>query len=92
MGKLFKLVESDIIDLAFEGPYYIHCQEGKDRTGFVCIVIEALCGASYQKLVDDYMYKYYNYYKITKDTDSLRYNVIKERNVDTMLRFLVGGL
>ncbi len=76
--------------LTYNGPYYIHCQEGKDRTGFVCIVLEALCGASYQELVDDYMFTYYNYYKITKESDSLRYNVIKERNVDTMLRFLVG--
>ena len=76
--------------LDFEGPYLIHCQEGKDRTGFVCIVLEALCGATYQELVDDYMLTYKNYYRITKDSDSLRYNIIKERNVDAMLRFLVG--
>ncbi|MCR4898530.1 MAG: tyrosine-protein phosphatase, partial [Acholeplasmatales bacterium] len=38
-----------------EGPYLIHCVEGKDRTGFVCMVIEALCGATYQEIVDDYM-------------------------------------
>lgn len=76
--------------LNFNGPYYIHCQEGKDRTGFVCIVIEALCGATYEELVYDYMYTYKNYYKITKESDQLRYNVLKTRNVDTMLRFLVG--
>ena len=77
--------------LNFTGPYYIHCQEGKDRTGFVCIVIEALCGATYQELVDDYMYTYKNYYGITKESDPLRYRVLKERNVDTMLRFLIGN-
>lgn len=76
--------------LDFAGPYYIHCQEGKDRTGFVLIVIEALMGASYQELVDDYMFTYKNYYKITKETDELRYRVIKERNVDAMLKFLIG--
>ena len=76
--------------LQFDGPYYIHCQEGKDRTGFACIVIEALCGATYDELVYDYMYTYKNYYKITKESDQLRYKVLKERNVDTMLRFLVG--
>lgn len=76
--------------LSFDGPYYIHCQEGKDRTGFVCIVIEALCGATYKELVDDYMLTYDNYYKITLENDELRYNVIKTRNVDAMLKFLVG--
>lgn len=75
----------------FDGPYYIHCQEGKDRTGFVCIVIEALLGASYQEIVDDYMYTYKNYYKITLEKDPKRYNIIKERNVDAMLEFIVGN-
>jgi hypothetical protein len=75
----------------FDGTYYIHCQEGKDRTGFVCIVIEALLGASYQEIVDDYMYTYKNYYKITLENDPKRYNIIKERNVDAMLEFIVGN-
>lgn len=76
--------------LSNSGPYLIHCQEGKDRTGFVCIVIEALLNSTYQEIVDDYMLTYKNYYGITKEKDSLRYNIIKERNVDTMLRFLVN--
>ena len=77
--------------LSFTGPYYIHCQEGKDRTGFVLIVIEALLGASYQDIVDDYMLTYDNYYGITLETDPLRYNIIKQRNVDAMLKFLIGN-
>ena len=76
--------------LSFNGPYYVHCQEGKDRTGFVIIVIEALMGATYQEIVDDYMLTYKNYYKITKESDELRYRIIKERNVDAMLKFLIG--
>ncbi len=36
------------------------------------------------------MYTYKNYYKITKESDQLRYNVLKTRNIDAMLRFLVG--
>ena len=75
--------------LSFQGPYYIHCQEGKDRTGFVLIVIEALLNASYQDIVDDYMLTYDNYYGITLETDPLRYNIIKQRNVDAMLKFLI---
>ena len=74
-----------------DGPYYIHCQEGKDRTGFVCIALEAFAGATYQEIVDDYMKTYENYYKITQDSDKERYEVIKEKNVDTMLRYIVGA-
>ena len=72
-----------------DGPYLIHCQEGKDRTGFVCILIEALLNASYEEIVDDYMLTYDNYYKINK-SDS-RYASIKERNVDAMLDFITNG-
>ena len=32
-----------------DGPFLIHCTEGKDRTGFMCMLVEALCGASYQE-------------------------------------------
>ena len=33
-----------------EGPYLVHCTEGKDRTGFVCMLLEALSGASYEEI------------------------------------------
>ena len=72
-----------------EGAILIHCQEGKDRTGFVCIVIEALMGATYKEIVDDYMITYANYYGIDKN-DS-RYETIKARNVDSMLDFITDG-
>ena len=69
-----------------EGPYYIHCLEGKDRTGFVCMVIEALLGADYDELVDDYFITYHNYYGIEKGTE--KYEVIKELHIDEMIRFV----
>lgn len=72
-----------------EGPYLIHCTEGKDRTGFVCMLIEALAGADYQSIVDDYMLTYDNYYKINETKEPLKYRIIKEQNIDEMLRFLV---
>ena len=53
------------------GPYLVHCTEGKDRTGFVCLLLEALCGASYEEIVDDYMITYDNYYQISKDEKGL---------------------
>ena len=52
---------------AHDGPYLVHCTEGKDRTGFICLLLEALCGASYEEIVDDYMITYDNYYQITKE-------------------------
>ena len=73
-----------------EGPYLIHCLEGKDRTGFVCILIEALCGASYQEIADDYMLTYENYYGISEETDPEKYDTIKGRNLDAMLKEIVS--
>ena len=72
-----------------EGPYLIHCTEGKDRTGFVCMLLEALCGASYEEIVDDYMITYDNYYMITLEKDPDKYRVIKEKNLDAMLRTVI---
>ena len=54
------------------------------------MVIEALCGATYQQMVDDYMLTYANYYKITLEKDKKRYDIIKARNIDAMLKFIVG--
>ena len=73
-----------------EGPYLIHCVEGKDRTGYVLMVIESLMGASYKEMVDDYMLTYKNYYDITKDSDIERYETIKEKNIDLMLHYIIG--
>ena len=50
-----------------DGPYLVHCTEGKDRTGFVCLLLEALCGATYEEIVADYMITYDNYYQITAE-------------------------
>ena len=71
-----------------DGPYYIHCLEGKDRTGFVCMVIEALCGASYEEIVDDYFVTYSNYYGIEKG--SKKYETIKSLHIDEMIRYVFG--
>ena len=73
-----------------EGPYLVHCTEGKDRTGFVCMLLEALCGASYQEIVDDYMITYANYYGITQAADPDRYAVIVSNVLDPMIRGMIG--
>lgn len=43
-------------------PYHIHCTEGKDRCGYVCAILEALCGASYDEIVADYIISFDNYF------------------------------
>ena len=71
-----------------DGPYYVHCLEGKDRTGYVCMVLEALCGATYEELVEDYFVTYKNYYGIEKGTK--KYDVIKQLHIDEMIRYVFG--
>ncbi|MBR2801424.1 MAG: tyrosine-protein phosphatase [Erysipelotrichaceae bacterium] len=73
-----------------EGPYLIHCTEGKDRTGFVCMLLEALSGASYQEIVDDYMLTYDNYYEINIEKDPAKYDIILEKNLNDMIRVVVN--
>lgn len=84
-------IAQGLIDIAEkEAPYLVHCTEGKDRTGFVCMLIEALAGASYKEIADDYMVTYDNYYKINSVDDPARYKTILEKNLDAMLRFVIG--
>lgn len=73
-----------------EGPYLVHCTEGKDRTGFVCMLLEALCGVDYKEIMEDYMITYRNYYGITAETEMERYDVIVESVLDPMIRSLAG--
>ena len=73
------------------GPYLIHCLEGKDRTGFVCLLLEALCGASYDEMVADYMTTYDNYYGITRESEPSKYDAIVDLHPNGMLRFLAGA-
>lgn len=71
-----------------EYPYLIHCLEGKDRAGYELAIIEALCNATYEEIVYDYMLTYDNYYGVNKNTDIEKYNYIKESNIDAMLTFV----
>ena len=74
-----------------EGPYYVHCVEGKNRTGFVMAVIEGLAGASYDEIVKDHMITFANYYGITEETDKEKYDILKARYIDSMLRFIADS-
>ena len=73
-----------------EGPYLVHCTEGKDRTGFFCMLVEALAGASYQEIVDDYMITYDNYYGISESSDPEKYDILVQNLLDPMIESIVG--
>ena len=74
-----------------QGPYLVHCTEGKDRTGFVCMLLEALCGASYDEIERDYMQTYENYYGISLTNQKDKYDTIVESVLLPMLQTLTGA-
>lgn len=85
-----KLADSVREITAHDGPFLIHCQEGKDRTGFVCLILEALAGATYDEIKDDYMKTYENYYKITTESDKAKYDMIVDQYLGGMIDAISG--
>lgn len=74
-----------------EGPYYIHCNEGKDRTGFVCLLIEALLDSTYDEMKDDYMTTYLNYFNISEKLDKKKYDAIVDLYFNSYASYLLGN-
>ncbi|MCR5526054.1 MAG: tyrosine-protein phosphatase [Lachnospiraceae bacterium] len=74
--------------LEHDGPYLIHCTEGKDRTGFMCALIEALLDADRDEIVSDYMKTYVNYYDMDEDDEEYRY--IEENQLRDIFEALYG--
>lgn len=68
-----------------EGPFLIHCSEGKDRTGFAGIVIGALANNTIDDIELDYMKTYEEYYHINSQTKLESYNAIKKLYFDKMI-------
>jgi protein tyrosine/serine phosphatase len=69
-----------------QGPYAVHCTEGKDRTGIVAALLECFMGANWEEVKSDYMKTFYNYFGITPDEAA--YREIAEDNIATSLRRL----
>lgn len=74
---------------ANEGPYLVHCDEGKDRAGFVSALLACYMGASYDQVVEDYMQTYINYYHLEKDSE--QYLAVKNSNIDSTLQMITGS-
>lgn len=74
--------------LSHKGPYLEHCTEGKDRTGFVSALLEALMGGTLDQITADYMISYENFYHIEKGPGS--YDRIVSSNILPELRMIAG--
>jgi len=85
-----KLIQGLKFMISHDGPYLVHCVEGKDRTGFVCMVIEALASASYNEIINDYMITYDNYYDINLNSEPSKYDVIMNKNIIEMLKTIIN--
>lgn len=71
-----------------EGPYLVHCLEGKDRAGFVTAVLACLMGATAEEIVADYMVTYYNYYGVEPGTE--KYDLIRKEDIEKILARAFG--
>lgn len=83
-----KLHDALVFMTGREGPYLVHGKEGKIRTGFVCAVLEALCGATMEEIDEDFMVSYENFYGLKKG--SSQYTAIA-RTVPEMFKEISGG-
>jgi hypothetical protein len=72
------------------GKTYIHCTEGKDRTGFVCCLLEALAGATPDEMRADYMQTYENYYGINATDTPEAYELVVANYFEPFLEELSG--
>ena len=71
-------------------PYVVHCMEGKDRTGYVCALLEGLCGATYEEMVADYLNTYDNFYGVTPEKDRDVCDMLVVLKLNPCLMFYAG--
>ena len=71
-----------------DGPFFIHCKEGKDRTGVLSAVLECFAGASWDEVKDDYMLTYRNFYGVTENDTA--YDIVLNDNLVKTLCGLFG--
>ncbi|MCR4920515.1 MAG: tyrosine-protein phosphatase [Bacteroidaceae bacterium] len=71
-------------------PYLVHCLEGKDRTGYVCALLEGLCGASYEEIVADYLATYNNYYRVNQVNNPAFCATLVSLRLNPCLMFYAG--
>ena len=70
---------------AHRGPYLVHCELGKDRTGEFCIIAAAMCGATYNELLRDYRQSFRNY---CSDASDAEITAFCKKNLDYILQLI----
>ncbi len=75
--------------IAHDGPYLVHCAEGKDRTGFVCFLLGALMDATPEELERDYGESFLNYYHLSRDEE--RYSIFVNDGLAYFYRSIGGS-
>ena len=73
-----------IVRHRMQPPILIHSTEGKNKTGYVCALLETLMGATYEEIVNDYMLSYSNYYS-AKSAAKMAYNLVVDKSINDML-------
>ena len=71
-----------------DGPYLVHCKEGKDRTGMLCAILECFMGASADEVKADYMATYRNFYHVEQGDET--YGILLRNNLVKTLCALFG--
>lgn len=82
-GSLESLARGMRFIIDGEAPYLLHCNEGKDRAGFVSALLECLMGATIDEIVEDYMETYINYYGVEKESE--KYEAVVDSNIVPIL-------
>lgn len=83
-----KVRECVLFIIGNDGPYLIHCKEGKDRSGILCAILECFVGADYDEVAADYMLTYRNFYHV--GPDDATYAIILRNNLIKTLSALFG--
>ena len=69
-----------------EGKVVINCYQGKDRTGMICAIIEALTGSDFEEVKKEYMQSYVNHYGIEEGSEE--YEVVGKMMFDRFFYLL----
>lgn len=84
-----QLKEALVFMVEHEGPYLFHCNEGRDRAGYLAALLEALMGASVDEILADYMASFDNYFGIKEGT--AKYDAYRQIQID-QLATVNGGI
>lgn len=86
---IVKLHDALVFMSEHQAPYLIHCNEGRDRAGYLSALLEGLMGASVDEIYNDYMASFDNYFGMKEGT--AQYEAYKKIQHDQMQK-VNGGV